>query len=80
MDAEALVDWAVQELKRSGDEGRIRLVSARIQALNPELGEQFESRIERLMAKEAENNPLGYGQAQRDMAALMVDAARLARG
>lgn len=78
--AEALVDWAVQELKRSGDEGRIRLVSARIQALDPKLGEQFENRIERLIAKEAENDPLGYGQAQRDMAALMVEAARLARG
>ncbi len=78
--AEALVDWAVQELRRSGDEGRIRLVSARIQALDPQLGEQFENRIERLMAKEAENDPLGYGQAQRDMAALMVEAARLARG
>lgn len=78
--AEALVDWAVQELKRSGDEGRIRLVSARIQTLDPKLGEQFENRIERLIVKEADNDPLGYGQAQRDMAALMVEAARLARG
>ena len=77
--AEALVDWAVQELKHSGDEGRIRLVSARIGALNPELGAQFEDRIDRLVAKEAENDPLGYGQAQRDMAALMVEAARLMR-
>ena len=77
--AEALVDWAVQELKHSGDEGRIRLVSARIEALNPELGAQFEDRIDRLVAKEAENDPLGYGQAQRDMAAFMVEAARLMR-
>ena len=55
-------------------------MSARIQALDPKLGEQFENRIERLIAKEADNDPLGYGQAQRDMAALMVEAARLARG
>jgi len=66
-------------LKHSGDEGRIRLVSARIEALNPELGAQFEDRIDRLVAKEAENDPLGYGQAQRDMAAFMVEAARLMR-
>ena len=78
--AEALIDWAVQELRHHSDEGRIRLVSARIQASNPELGEQFEDRVERLIAKEAENDPLGYGQAQRDMAALMVEVARLARG
>ena len=78
--AEALVDWAVRELKHSGDEGRIRLVSARIEALDPELGAKFEDRIESLMAKEAENDPLGYGQAQRDMAAVMVEASRLTRG
>ncbi|WP_419926708.1 hypothetical protein [Candidatus Poriferisocius sp.] len=78
--AEALIDWAVQELRHSADEGRIRLVSARILASSPELGEQFEDRVERLIAKEAENDPLGYGQAQRDMAALMVEVARLTRG
>ena len=78
--AEALVDWAVRELKDSGDEGRIRLVSARIESMDSELGAQFEDRIERLMATEADNDPLGYGQAQRDMAAVMVEAARLTRG
>ena len=78
--AEALIDWAVQDLRHSGDEGRIRLVSARITASDTKLGELFEDRIERLMTMEADSDPLGFGQAQRDMAALMVEVARLARG
>ena len=78
--AEALIDWAVQELRHSGDEGRIRLVSARITTSDTRLGDIFEDRVERLMTMEDDRDPLGFGQAQRDMAALMVEVARLSRG
>lgn len=77
--AEALIDWSVRERRQFGDEGPIRLVSARVQHSSFELGNRFEDLIERLETDAADSDPLEYGETQRKMAALMVEVARQAR-
>lgn len=75
--AEGLVEWAVREARSRGDEGRIRLVGRGIAAISRDLSDRIEDRIDRLMS--ALEDPVIFGGLQRELAALMLEAARMAR-
>ncbi len=72
--AEALVDWALREYQRQGDEGRLRLISSSALSLDTELGGRFETFVEQL--KSVADHPSGYSEVQRELAAIMVEIVR----
>lgn len=75
--AEGLVEWAVRECRQRGDEGKLRLVGGNLAALDQQLADRFEDRIERLMA--SVDDASAYGEYQREIAAIMLEASRKAR-
>jgi hypothetical protein len=75
--AEALVEWAFREYDKHGDEGGLRLVGGNLNAVDRELAEAFEVSVERL--KGSFDNPSLFGRTQRELAAIMLEAARKKR-
>ena len=75
--AEGLVEWAVREFQARGDEGRLRLVGAAAAHAGDDLADRFEDRIERL--KTAIDDVRAYPELQRELAAMMLEAANRLR-
>ena len=74
--AEGLVEWAVREYRRKGDEGGLRLVAVNLMKIDEELAFRFEEQLERLQGAEDVSD---YGERQRELAAIMIEASRRAR-
>lgn len=72
--AEALVDWAVREYQRQGDEGRLRLIASGAWSSDRRSGDRFDALVEQLKA--ATDNPIHYSEIQRELAALMIEITR----
>lgn len=74
--AEGLVEWAMREYHARGDEGKLRLVGGNLAAVDQELADRFDNRISQLMTLD---DPSTYGEIQREIAAIMLEASRKAR-
>lgn len=75
--AEGLVDWAMREYQRQGDEGRLRLIVSGAWSSGSELGRRFEQLVEKL--KSEADHPILFSETQRELAAIMVEVARKVR-
>jgi hypothetical protein len=75
--AEGLVEWAFREYRNRGDEGQLRLVGGNLSAIDQSLADRFDDGLDKL--KGSFDNPNAYGEAQRELAAIMLEAARKAK-
>lgn len=71
--AEGLVEWAFREYRNNGDEGQLRLVGGNLSTIDESLADRFEDGLDKL--KGSCDNPSAYGEAQRELAAIMLEAA-----